>query len=336
MIDSPMQMAESRTIDQSRALLPALCCGILSAFLMRAGFLSFFFLVPLGFISAMYGSRLAWTAWAASAIATTLVAVTLFVRSGGEFWFSHVLYHATLSLGFTWIMAGGKTGRMRTAYRVIIAASAGALVLLLVLFYTGVADTFQEMVKAQAEILSSLFVSAAGPDAVRRSVMEYALTPDAVLEMISSFLVRGGAVLSCFLIFFFSRQISVSVARLIRKQKQARGLSVFYAPARTIWVLSASLCAVLLFGRLGWSFPEIIAWNLLVVCGIIFLAQGAGIVLHKLSSRSSMVRFICVMVFFVLVFSPGINAAALGFLLLLGISENWLPLRKPKETADQQ
>jgi hypothetical protein len=31
-----------------------------------------------------------------------------------------------------------------------------------------------------------------------------------------------------------------------------------------------------------------------------------------------------------LVFSPGINAAALGVLVLLGIAENWVPFRAPK------
>jgi hypothetical protein len=31
-----------------------------------------------------------------------------------------------------------------------------------------------------------------------------------------------------------------------------------------------------------------------------------------------------------LVFSPGVNAAALGVLTLLGIAENWVPFRAPK------
>ncbi|MCL2880397.1 MAG: DUF2232 domain-containing protein, partial [Treponema sp.] len=100
-----------------------------------------------------------------------------------------------------------------------------------------------------------------------------------------------------------------------------------HAPGRTIWVLSVCLGMVLVFHRLQLKIPEIITWNLLVICGIVFLAQGAGIVLHLLQFRSQLTRMAVLLVFFVIMLSPGINAAGLGFLILLGIAENWLPFR---------
>jgi len=42
-------------------------------------------------------------------------------------------------------------------------------------------------------------------------------------------------------------------------------------------------------------------------------------------------RLLCVVVFICVLFSPGINALALIMLILLGIAENWLPLRVRKQ-----
>jgi hypothetical protein len=61
-----------------------------------------------------------------------------------------------------------------------------------------------------------------------------------------------------------------------------------------------------------------------------FLAQGAVIVLHNFARRAmpALMRLLCALVFVFIVFSPGINVIAMGFLVLLGIAETWIPLRK--------
>jgi uncharacterized membrane protein YedE/YeeE len=71
----------------------------------------------------------------------------------------------------------------------------------------------------------------------------------------------------------------------------------------------------------------------LVVCAILFLAQGAGIVLFTLARRTMppALRLIFNILIIIVIFSPGINTIALVALMFLGIAENWLPLRAPKQ-----
>jgi hypothetical protein len=327
-----MRQAGSQPAEQP-VLIPALCCGLLSAILIRCGFFSVFFLIPLGFTAFMYNARSAWRACAASVCAHILITVIVFFQAGPAFWAINILYVTVVSLGFTWIIAGGITGRVRAVYRFAISASAGAMVLLLLFFNPVVGLGFTEVLTKQAELLSSLYSASAGSDAVKQSVIEYALTPEKVVEILTQLMLKGGALASCLVLYFFSRQASAFAARVIRRRKLAQSLSAFHAPGRTIWALSISLGAVLLCTRLGLKIPEIVAWNFLVICGIIYLAQGAGIVLYKLENRSAAARFICVALFFAIILSPGINAAGLGLLILLGIAENWLPLRIPRESS---
>jgi hypothetical protein len=314
-------------------IIPALFCGLLSAILMRCGVFSVFFLMPLGFIALMYNSKSAWRACAASVCAHAIIVIIIFFQAGPAFWVTNILYFIVISVGFTWIMAGDRTGRLRAVYRFAISAGAGALALLLIVFNPGSGSGFTEIVGKQAEFLSSLYISLAGSDAAKRSVIEYALTPDRVIEILTQFMFKGGALVSCCMLYFFTRQVSASLVWFIRRRKLTQSLSAFRAPGRTIWALSVTLGTILLFTRMGLKIPEIIAWNLLVICGIIYLAQGAGIVLFRLENRPPLMRFVCVLLFFVIMFSPGINAAGLGFLILLGILENWLPLRKHQESS---
>ncbi|MDR2480534.1 MAG: YybS family protein, partial [Treponema sp.] len=106
-------------------------------------------------------------------------------------------------------------------------------------------------------------------------------------------------------------------------------LAVFHAPPKTIWVLSLALAGILLGNVLKAAVLEIAAWNVLIVSVMLFLAQGGGIVLYTLTRRSlpPLSRFFSNVLLIVVIFSPGINVLALGALVLLGIAENWLPLR---------
>jgi hypothetical protein len=60
-----------------------------------------------------------------------------------------------------------------------------------------------------------------------------------------------------------------------------------------------------------------------------FLAQGGGIILFNLARRPMPVimRLLCGIVCVLLIFSPGLNVLALGIVVLVGIAENWLPMR---------
>jgi hypothetical protein len=79
-------------------------------------------------------------------------------------------------------------------------------------------------------------------------------------------------------------------------------------------------------------FLEIAAWNVLVLSASLFLAQGIGIVMFFLSRRrlSTLMRFCLGVLAVIIAVSPPLNLAVLGALVILGIMENWLPLRRLK------
>jgi hypothetical protein len=316
---------------QRSILVPALLCAVLSAALVRSGAFSLLFLLPLGFMAGAYNSAGIWLSWAAALALNGIISIIPHLRSGSSGWGFGFLFFAVMSLGFTWIMAGGSRINIRTLYRFTFAGAAGAFIFLLNLRALGENAAFRELVKAQAEVMLSAYSSQA--DAVRRSLLENALTAENLIGFINQFFSKGGAFASCLLFFFVSREAAMVLARLVGRRKQAIALRGFHAPSGTIWALSLSLGAVLVFRGIGLSVMEIIAWNSLALCGIIYLAQGAGIVLHKMGGRPPAARFVFVVLISVLVFSPGINTLALGVLLFLGIAENWLPLRAAKTDA---
>jgi hypothetical protein len=74
---------------------------------------------------------------------------------------------------------------------------------------------------------------------------------------------------------------------------------------------------------------EIGAWNILTLCAILYLAQGAGILLYFLGrlAMPPFLRFLTHFLIILVLFSPKINVFALGALAFLGIAENWVPFR---------
>jgi hypothetical protein len=315
--------------------IPALVAAGISVGLMRSGFLSFLFLVPLGFSAVASGPATAWLAFLSAALINGVLAIgtSLHYGTGGGGLVADLLYYTVMALGFTWIMAGGFFPRVRTMYRFSIAAIAGALAFLCIVSLTKNSEGFTGFLRAQAEWLSSVYISASGADAARRSALEHLLTPEKIMETVTAIALRGGGLVSAFFLLFVNRQVALGLVRIVRRRTEGRSLSAFHVPANTIWVLSISLAAVLLTSIVKAAIPEIIAWNIVVLCAILFLAQGAGIAFYALTRRPlpPFMRLLCTILIVVMLFSPGINMAALGLLLLLGIAENWLPLRAPKQ-----
>ena len=106
----------------------------------------------------------------------------------------------------------------------------------------------------------------------------------------------------------------------------------FRAAPALIWVLSSSLLLVVLSRVARLVVPEIILWNILVLCIILYFAQGLGILQFFLSRPSVPVflRFFLTVLLIILIFSPAVNAVLLIGIVLLGIAENWAPFRAPK------
>jgi hypothetical protein len=323
--------------DGKASLLPAVIYAGISVAMMRTGFLSLFFLVPLGISSVAYGSATAWMGFAYAVIGNAILSA-VFVGGGLTNAAMDILYFTLLSLGFTWIMAGNPLENrlaiphVRTVFRFTAAAVAVTLTFFGVVYVLDRDGVFSAITRSQIEAIVSGFVASSGADAAQQTVMERTLTTDRVIGVLTTFALRGGVLISAFLLFFFSRQMALVLTRLFRRQSQVNSsgdLIGFYVPRRAIWVLSLCLPVILAGRVLSLGFIEIAAWNLLVICALMFLAQGGGIVLFTLARRSIPVvmRLVFTVLFVFLMFSPGINALVLGGLVLLGIAEIWLPLR---------
>jgi len=323
-------------------LIPALICAVLSVVLMRFGIFSFFFLVPLGVCAAVYGPVMAWMGFVFALLGNAVWSLGFSLRYGTGFPAAgiDILYFTVLSAGFTWIMAGSPAMSIippvRTLFRFIAAAIAGALVFLGMVFSLGSDEGFFTLIRSQLEVISSSYITASGADAAQQALLERLLTPDRIIETFVMIILRGGALVSAFFLFFINRQTAFVFARLFRRHRKNIGgndLIGFYAPRKTIWVLSFCLPVILLCRVIALEMAEIAAWNLLAICVIMFLAQGGGIVLFHFTRRprSMIMRLLCSVLLIGVVFSPGLNALVVIALILLGIAESWLSLRVKKQ-----
>jgi hypothetical protein len=329
-------------------LIPALICAGVSVILMQAGFLTFFFLVPLGVCAVVCGPAAAWLGAACAVAGNGLWTAGLSLRYGG---FSHIgidmLYFAVLSLGFTWVMAGKEPWfhpprpaipLVRTAFRLIAASAAGALVFLAMALSLNNDEGFSAGIRSQIEAFAASYIAASGTDAAQRAFLEQTLTADRVIGLFLMVFFRGGALFLALFQLFFNRQMAFVIARLFKRysrqqQQRQSDLIGFHVPRTVIWVLSLCLPVILLCRTASWGMIEIAAWNILVLCATMFLAQGSGIVLFHLARRpvSMAMRLIGIVLLVCVIFSPGINVLALTILILLGVAENWLPLRVERQ-----
>jgi hypothetical protein len=326
-------------------LIPALVCAVLCVILMRTGFLSLFFLVPLGLCAVVYGPISAWLGFVIAMLGNGTLLAVLSLRYGTGLAGAGMdtLYFSALSLGFTWIMAGSPSPLIppvRTVFRFIAASLIGALAFWGMLFSLSGNEGFSALIRSQIEAISSSYIAASGGDAVQQAFLERLFTPDRIIKTFSMIVFRGGAVFSAFFLFFFSRQGAFILSRLFLRRtqtglKRSAGVDLigFYAPRKTIWVLSLCLPVILLCRISSLERIETAVWNILVICAIMFLAQGGGIVLFNIARRPmpAFMRLFCALAFVFVIFSPGINVMAMGFLVLLGIAETWLNLRKKVE-----
>jgi hypothetical protein len=299
-----------------------------------------FFLVPLGFCAVAFGSAAAWLCFVFAVLGNGILAVAVSLSYGGfpSLAGKDILYFAVIVLGFTWIMAGNPPGtavrlpKIRTAYRFIIAAAVGAAMFLIVTFAGGGNEVLFSLIYSQAEALSTAIIASSGSDVARQSLLASAFSPENIMQTLLAVMLRGGALVSAFFILFFSRQAALLLARLFRRLRGPAGdLTAFYVPRRVIWFFSLSLLAVFIGRVASLEVMEIAAWNLLVVCAVMFLAQGGGILIFTLTRRPMppMFRLLFMGLLVLAIFSP-VNVFVLGVLVLLGIAENWLPMRTIK------
>jgi hypothetical protein len=317
------------------AWLPALMGAAVSVGLSRNGLVGFLFLLPLGVVAYCCNPKTAWFAAALSALGNAL-----FYLAAGGFQSrsmlpgADMLYLTVVITVFTWITSppawGGFFLRMPTAYRIVAGALVSSLALALVLYSAQDDQGLRSLFRSQAEALASLYAGASGADEVQRSLTEYYLTADTIMEIIRVAALRGGMAASCVVFFAASRQLSLTAAALIRRKRPEGSLASFHVRPECIWALSFSLLAIVGGLNFGIAPLEVAGWNILVLCAILYLAQGGGIAVFFLARFPSGMRFVLNLGILVLLLSPGINAVFMGALILLGIAENWAPFRTPK------
>ena len=284
-------------------------CAALSILFVKTGFLSFFFLAPLGYAVLVTGSmRLTFLAAAAANIAVSFL-MQLFVNANVSNMLLDIVYFSVVCLAFIWIM-GGKS--LRTAYRLLLGSAAGALAFLFILINNRNDSGFNVFLAEMSKTLSSILGSG--------------MTPEYILELMKSISLRGGALLSMIFVFFLNRQIVQAVMWFFKRQKPSTSLMQFFTPPNIIWVLSGAIVTLLLTRTFRIEFFEIIAWNVFCVCALFFLTQGAGIALFLLEKRSPVFRLTINFAVIFIILSP-LNTIALAALLILGIAEIWLPIR---------
>jgi hypothetical protein len=313
------------------AWLPALIGAAVSVGLSRNGFVGFLFLLPLGIVAYCHNPKTAWCAAAFTALGNVLFSLATGRFQAGLPW-ADMLYLTVVIAAFAWITSppGGAFLRMSTAYRILAGAVVTSLVLALTLYSARDDQGMRSLFRSQAEMLASLYAGASGADEVRRSLTEHYVTADTIMEIIRAAALRGGMVASCVALFAASRQLSLVAAALIRRKRPEGSLAFFHVRPECIWALSLSLLAIVAGLNFGLAPLEIAGWNILVLCVILYLAQGGGIAIFFLARLPPGMRFPLNLGILVLILSPGINAAFMGALILLGVAENWAPFRAPK------
>ena len=312
--------------------IPVLIAIAVCLFFVKSGFLSFFFLVPLGFIAFRYDYRTAWRTFFLAALGNAFMAIGTVAIQGipmsQTYW--DILYFTVMTLLFTWIIAPPPfiPYKMSAEVRLVAGSCLGALLFTGIFFRIMATPGFSESISSWIQVLDSF--NRSGSDVVQTALLD-SLSTELVMAAMKSLMLRGASLVSCIFLFFASRQISKALVHLSRRERGTSFFAAFHVYPVIIWVFSGSLLLVVLTRIIKLEFPEILLWNIMILCAIMYLAQGLGILQYFLM-RPAMPPFLRLafsVLFFVLLFSPVINAVLLAGIVLLGIAENWVVFRTP-------
>ena len=328
-----------RRLVKKRLLVVLIGAG-LSLFLSRSGVLSLFFLVPLGFVAFRYGFRVAWCTVASVIAANTLALVggALSIGVPLHTLFFNMFYFAAVTSVFMCILKPPTLFLHKT--HPVLRLVAGSLVVSLLLIgmflraaaSPGFLEQFALLANAALERQAS-----GGYDVVQRALMAEIQAVD-VLLFAQTIVLRGGALAAASFLFFASRQMSILFARIFSRSRAPNSGGFthqrgdFKTAPQMIWVFSGALFLTVLTNMAGRQLPQIILWNILVFCAILYLAQGFGIIRFFIAKPAvtPFLKLLLSVLFVLLLLSPGINAMLLSGVALLGIAENWVPFRVPK------
>ena len=313
------------------ALIPAVIGAIISIFFIRTGFAVMFFLLPLGFIGYGWGPKTLWTglifAVLGNFLLTLIFGFTFRIPGLDMFW--DILNFSVLAASFAWLILPLEQNSYQIpgAYRLAIGASLCTVVF--IAFFQKIFDNplFYDSIKSQIESIAAFYFSGNAQDA--KNTIQDSIDIDRLMELMKDMIIRGGALFSSIVMLFINRQLSVFIIRLFGGPKRKKVFQNFHVNGRVIWLLIFSIALALVSRSLGWTAFGIIMWNIIILCVLMYLAQGFGIMGYFMSKPGfpPFIRFIVPVVFVFLLFSPVINAIMLGIIAILGIVENWMSFR---------
>jgi len=305
----------------------AFLCAAASVACFKTGFLLFLFLFPVGIAAFFCNRKFAWVA--------AILAVA--INAGASFIFNiyfgadpvllqwNIFYYSAMILVFTWINV--PPGRFMMLEQIPYRMAIGACFCILVFlpyFIRMVNDTgMQAVIARQLEALGSIPGNSEG----------IGQTLEETIAGMASLVIRGGIPLSCLVFWWINRQFALLVSRFFRRSQagEANKFLNFHAPFFLIWVLSLSLGAVLLGKTVNIGILEIAGWNVLVLSATMFLVQGGAILMHFLLRIPPLPRILINVGIIILFFRPQVNMVMLALIVILGIAENWVPFRAPKQ-----
>jgi hypothetical protein len=227
--------------------------------------------------------------------------------------------------------------RPRTLVMMLAAtALAGAAALPAAVWLSGTPAFQQAMDALFAEVsrtLSSAFAPAV--DSGAAAFFAQVLQPDRLRRMSEAYLLRSMLADYTVLIAFswWAGQASANRARALLGGEPAFRLSRFRLESGWLWPLIASgalVLADLFFGISAWAYA---AWNIGLVLLFLFGLQGMAIVLFLFEKYRvpRLLWFLLIAGLVILAASPGAGLFIVLAIPVLGISENWIRYRIPRE-----
>lgn len=328
-------------------LIPAVVCALLCVFFNQSGAFFIISLLPIGVVALLFSISTAWVSVSYS-ILIYAANVFLFQRQDSFPVIDILLQTGVFSLMpvlFAWIIAPPQKGpaflRMRTVFRFVISSIILFSVYIPIVYHLFQQEDFYQSFLHEIENVLLLIPLSNGSDVLEQSLITKYFTPENIIDNTIFYGLRGGGLVSIMLLFFFNRQLSFVLARITRRKRPAPEFIHFKISSRFIWLLSFSILTLLISLQFKFTIPEIIAWNVFVLCAMMYAVQGIGILLFFLNSSgvSRGLKILLNILIIVMIFRVTFFLIFLALMVILGILENWVPLRalktnKPSSTPE--
>jgi len=305
------------------ALLPAIIGAAICLFFIRNGFV-FFFLLPLGFIGYGWGPKTLWSATGFAILGNFVLTffIGMIIRVPGMDMLWDILWFSATAAAFAWTImpADERSLQIPGSQRLAIGASLSALIFIGLSARAFDSPDFYDLIKNQIEAVSALFFSGIGPEA---------FDMDLVIGFLRNVIMRGGALVTTVVLLFMNRQLGIFLIRIFGGKRRPNVFVNFHVHPRLFWALLFSVLLLLASNAFAWENFIIVLSNVVILCIMMFLAQGYGIIKYFTLKPAfpPFLRFMLPVFLVIAVFWPGVNAFVFGAIVILGIVENWVAFR---------